>query len=227
MTTGLDIVKSVMRKAGILTKTESPSSDEAVDCLNSINDMLNSWASDCMTVPYRVLENFTLTAGTANYTIGVGGSFNTAKPIKIVSSYVRDGTTDSNVYPISDEEYASHSQKATQGIPEEFNFTNAYPLSIIRLYPVPSNAYELYLLSEKPIGSLTLAGTVSLPDGWQRAAIYNGAIEIAPEYGQSAPQETVSIAAESLSLIRKAIARNRPLDKPTGSGGFDIHTGYK
>lgn len=227
MTTGLDLVKSVMKKAGVLTKTESPSSDEAVDCLEAINDLLDSWANDGLYVPSRTLEGFPLSANVATYTIGSGGTFNTVKPVAIISSYVRDGTTDNEVIIITDEEYAALSQKATTGIPEKLNFTNAYPLSTIRLYPVPAAAYTIYLLSEKQATALTLSGTVYLPVGWKRALTYNAAIEIAPEYGQSAPQETVAIAADSINKIRLSIARNRKLDKPTEVGEFDILTGYQ
>lgn len=226
MTTALDLIKSAMRKAGILTKTESPSADEAADCLASMNQMLDSWANDGLNVPYRTLESFTLSGGTYNYTMGTGGTFNTSKPIAVISSYIRDGVTDYPVKIIGDEAYAMFSDKASTGLPEYLNFTNAYPLSTVRLFPSPSSAYTLYMLTEKTIGNYSLSSTISLPTGWERAIIYQQAVEISPEYGQQVSQETASIALESMSLMRKAVVRNRPIDTPCGGGGFDIYTGY-
>lgn len=226
MSTALDLIKSAMRKVGVLTKTESPTSDEAVDALATLNAMLDSWANDSVNVPYRTLESFTLTAGTANYTIGTGGAFNTTKPILIKSAYLRDGTTDSPIDIISDEEYSLISQKATQGDPDRLNFSNAYPLATIRLYPVPSSAYTLYVLSEKIIGNYSLSTTVSLPPGWERAIVYQLAVELAPEYGQAVSNEVAAIALDSMSKIRRTIAKNRSLDTPTDGIEFNIYTGY-
>lgn len=226
MTTAFDLVKSAMRKAGILTKTEAPSADEAADGLVSLNDMLDSWANESINVPYRTLESFPLVGGTANYTIGTGGTFNTTRPITVVSAYVRIADTDYTLKLISDENYALIGEKADSGIPEYLNFTNAFPLATIRLYPAPSEAYTLYLLTEKIIGNYSLYSTINLPAGWNRAIVHQLAVEIAPEYGVQIPPEVATIAMESMTNIRRAVAKNRPIDTPTGGGGGDIYTGF-
>lgn len=226
MTTAFDIIKSAMRKAGIITKTESPSSDEIMDGLESLNSMLDSWANDALNVPARTLESFNLVGGQANYTIGVGGDFNTIRPITIIAAYTREGTIDDNLSIVSDENYAELTQKSSQGTPRLVNYTNAHPLSTIRLYPTPDSSYQLFILSEKQLGNYSLFDTVNLPSGWIRAIVYQLAVEIAPEYGQPVSNEVAAIALESMSKIRSAVARNRSLDVPFNGDDYDIYTGW-
>jgi hypothetical protein len=58
--------------------------------LGKLNAMVESWSLDrrmCYSVKQ---ENFSLTASTGTYTIGVGGTFNTARPTKILNAFIRD-----------------------------------------------------------------------------------------------------------------------------------------
>ena len=218
MTTALGIIKSAMRKAGILTKGEDPAADESADALEMLNDMLASWSNDSMVVYARTLENFPITSGTASYTIGSGGTFNTVRPIKIISAYVRSGGIDYPVSVVSEENYDLVSLKSVGSIPESMIYTNAYPLATITFYPTPATGYTFYLRSEKQLSSFTLNQTIELPPGWKRALIHNLAVELAPEYGQQVPQEVVTIARESKGEIRQAIMVAKPMEWETGLG---------
>jgi len=70
----------------------------------------------------------------------------------------------------------------------------------------------MFIVSEKELGQLTLSATVDLPPGWERALIYNLAVELAPEYGQQPDQLVYNIAVESKRMINAAVMRNRSLD---------------
>lgn len=226
MTTALGIIKSAMKKSGILTKTETPTSDESADALETLNEMLSSWSNDGMTVYARTLESFAITPSVGSYTIGSGGDFDTARPVKIVSAYIRDGGIDYPLTLITDEAYAKISYKSQAATyPTYINFDNNFPLSTIKFYPVPTSG-TLYLLSEKELSAFTLNQTVSLPSGWKRALVYNLAMELAPEYGQRTPDEVVLLAKQSKGEIRTAIMRNRTMDvTPTGVSR-NIYTGW-
>jgi hypothetical protein len=228
MTTALDIIKASMRKAGILVKSESPAADEASDALDTLNDMIESWANDELCVPFRTLESFTLSGGTAIYTIGSGGTFNTVRPIQIISGFTRDGTNDRPIKIIGDDEYSSISYKGALGRSEYLNYSNEHPLSTIKLYPTPDIGYALSLLTEKQLGAYTLNQTVDLPAGWRRALVYCLAVELSPEYGVQLPQEVGAVASDSFSKIKMAAARNKSLDcQPISHGAFDIYTGWQ
>ncbi len=228
MTTALDIITSAMRKAGIITKNESPSADEANDGLEMLNDMIESWSNDNLIIYERALENFTLTSGKGEYTIGNGGDFNTTRPIYIVSAYTRVGDTDYNMKIVNDETYQLIPQKSiTNSFPDMLNYTNSYPLGTIKLYPVPSDSNNIYILSEKAITSFgSLSTTVDLPAGWKRALIYNLAVELTPEYGQSIDGYVVKIANEALGKIKRNVSKIRTTDGIQGNSVRNILTGW-
>lgn len=228
MTTARELIKKSMQKVGILTKGETPSDDEANDALDSLNALLSSWANDSLVIYARTWETFNLVGGTSTYTIGSGGTFNTVRPIDIISSYLRSGTIDYNIAMITDEAYNSITLKSVQGLPEFLNFDNAYPLANIRLYPIPAAAYSLFLLSEKPITAIsTLDTDIILPNGFERAIVYNLALELAPEYQQQPDASIVKIAGDSLGLIRTAAAKVRTMDAyPIGMNSGNIYNGW-
>lgn len=216
MTTALGIITSAMRKAGILVKNEQPSADEAADGLEMLNDLLDSISNDSLIVYARTFENFTLSANDTTYTIGIGGDFNTVRPIKIITAYVRSGNIDYPLSLVNDEQYASITLKTVSGIPEFLNYTNAFPLGTINIYPAPSQGYQLFLVTEKQLSTFTLNQTVSLPPGWKRMLIYNLAVELAPEYGQEVPQITYQIAKDSKAEIKAAVMAAKAMQWDNG-----------
>lgn len=227
MTTALAIITKAMQKAGILTKNENPTADEASDALDSLNDMLASWSTEAMLIYARVWESFTVGGGVASYNIGTGQTFNTTRPMLIADSYVRFPTgSDSMVSIINDENFAMIQNKDALGVPNRLNYNTSFPTGIINLWPVPSTNYSLFILSEKQLTEFALNDTVLLPAGWKRALIYNLAVEINPEYGQPLPVEVAKIASESKGAIKTNIMRNRSMDWPTPSNQGNIYNGW-
>ena len=227
MTTALGIITSGMRKAGVLTKNETPSADEAQDGLEMLNDLMESHSNEGLMVYARTLESFALTAGQTDYTIGTGGDFNTTRPVHIADAYVRQGTTDYPVGIIRDESYADITTKNTGSIPYFLNFTNEYPLATIKLYPSPSSGWTLFLLNEKPLETFTLNEVVSLPVGWLRYLKNQMAVEMSGEYGQEAPRSTYEVASRAIANIRRGSARAKTMDwGPNGGGMRNIYTGW-
>lgn len=227
MTTARTIVKKALQKIGVLIKQEDPSADEANDALDALNAMLSSWSNDSMTIYARVWETFNLVAGDGEYTIGTGGDFNTSRPLTIVDGYTRLVVDDYHLRVVSDEVFAAIQNKTTPGRPEALNFDNAFPVAKIRLWPIPNVEYTLHIQSEKELSQFTLDTTVSLPAGWERALIYNLAIDLAPEYGQDVPDSVVKIANESKGLIMRQINKIRGMSpRPIEIGRSNVYTDY-
>jgi hypothetical protein len=229
MTTARNIIVKAMQKIGVLIKQEQPADDEANDALQALNQMIESWANDSACIVSRAWETFTLTGGVGTYTMGVGGTFNTVRPIRILSSYVRIGTVDQGVGIISDEAYNSISFKPLTGVPQYLNYDNAFPTDNVRIYPVPSTDYPLFILSEKPIASFaTLDTDIALPAGWERALVYNLAMELAPEYQQQPNPSIIQIAGVSLGMVRRGTIRARPIDAyPQNLQLRNIYSGWR
>lgn len=228
MTTALDIITQAMRKCGILAVNEAPTSEEANDALAALNEMLASWSNDSLMCYARVWESFTLSAGVGSYTIGAAQTFNTVRPIFVAGSYLRNVSTDTPVKVVTDEIYTQQiAEKSTQGIPELLSLDNAFPYGTVRLWPVPSSAYTLFMLNEKQLSSFTLNQTVSLPPGWKRALIYNLPDEIAGDYEQEVPASVQRIGLSSKQAIQRAIMKARTFDAyPQTANQGNVLTGW-
>lgn len=231
-TTVQAILTAAFRKCGVLTMNETPTADMSNDALAAMNDMLASWSLEEMSCYARAWETFNLTAGlggkTTPYTIGVGANFNTARPINIAAAYVTLGGVDYPIDVISDEIYNNQvNVKDLSGIPEWLNLDNSYPVGNIRLFPVPSSAYPLFILSEKPLTSYALGATVDLPPGWERAIIFNLPAEIAGDYGTDVPQSVTTVAVASKAAIQRQVRRMRSFDAdPHSITTNNIYTGW-
>lgn len=225
MATARDIITKALQKIGAVTKSETVSADEANDGLSALNALISSWSNESLLVYGRSWETFNLTSGDGEYTIGPAADFNTTRPVSIAAAYVSRDGTDYPLQVISDENYASIVSKDDQGTPDVLNFDNGYPTAKIRLYPVPDTSYTLFILSEKPQTALGLDDTISLPAGWERALIYNLAVEVAPEYGQPIDQIMYQIAMEAKASIKQAVTRARPMDMSIYSGKPNIYNG--
>ena len=214
MTTALDLITGAAKLIGVLNKGENMAADDAADGLVSLNDMIESWSNNGLLVYARTIETFSLVAGTASYTMGTGQTWNTTRPIRIISAQIRDGANlDFPVKIINDEEYYNVQDKGSQSpYPEYLNFSNAHPYPVIKFWGTPSQAYTARLVSEKVLSSFALTSTtVDLPSGWKRAIRFNLAVEMAPEYGVKVDPVVLDKADESLGLIKSAVLKTRPL----------------
>lgn len=228
MTTARGIVKKALQKIGVLFKNEAPSSDEANDGLDALNGLLGSWGNDSLNIYARTWETVSLVGGTASYTIGASGVFNTTRPSNIVSAYIRSGSVDYLVTMTDDEAFNTIAFKSITGIPEFLSYDGGYPLGTIRLYPVPASNYSLFLLTEKPLTEFAdLDAELSMPKGTERALIYNLGIDLAPEYGQKVTAEHAKTAADSLGAIRIKTAQVRGMDAyPLNVRARNIYSGF-
>lgn len=228
MTTARDIVTKALQKNGVLTKDDNLSGDEASDGLFSLNAMLSSWSNENLLVYATTFESFPLQNNKATYTLGAGGDFDTVRPIDISNAYVRQGGIDYPLSIISQEAYDSSPIKDVGSIPDTVSTDNGFPLMTLSFFPAPYAGLTVFLRTLKPLVDLTSLDTVlSLPSGWERALIYNLAVEIGGEYGAQIDQVTYQIAQESKGMIKKAVAKNRPMDAYPQIGRRDnIYSGY-
>lgn len=209
-TSALDIITGAAKLLGVVFKSEALSSDEANDGLIVLNDMLDSWSNDGLVTYAHTLDTLTLT-GATSYTIGTGGTFNTSRPINIITAVVRNSSVDYPLKIITPEEYQTQiaAKSVTSQIPEYLTYDNGYPLGTIKMYTVPVTGSSLILLSNKPLSNLAaLTTTVDLPPGWKRALKTNLAIELAAQYDQEPAASVVTNAAKSLGAIKRAVSIN-------------------
>lgn len=228
MTTARTIIRRAMQKAGILTKTEVPSSDEANDALESLNDLLSYLSNENLMIYSREEKIFPLVGGKASYTIGPGGDFDTERPMKIASAYVRIGNIDYPLYPYRDTSYDENtSLKSLQALPSQrYVYDNGFPVGTMTLYPVPTSNWNIHIRTEDELANFTLDEQVNLPPGWTQFLTYKLATMLQPEYGQPIDQNLDFIANQAKAALEISVAKNRTMDaQPVGAEQFNIYTG--
>lgn len=230
--TGRDWVASSLRKIGVLGTGESMDASQATEGLATLNQMLESWSIEGLVIHAITSEApLTLTPSDGTVTMGTSGNI-TTRPVSIEKALIRSGTTD---YPplrlLSLAEFAAIPDKSTQSeIPSALYDDGGYPQRTLTLYPVPSAANSLVLFTKRQLTQIaTLDTEISLPPGYERALVYNGAIDLAPEYGRAVSAEVAKIADESKAAIKRANHKPSYLrcdDVPAGSQGiYNIMTG--
>jgi hypothetical protein len=232
------LIKKAMQKAGIIAKSETPTNDELQDALIDLNMMLNSWSAENLMVFGTVQENFTLVDGTRTYTIGVGQTFNTAKPLRITGAFIRDSNNvDSGLDIIGPDLYDSYTDKAIgEGRPDVLNYDagltqQATPTGTISLYPIPDTAYTLYIDSYKYLTEIaTINTTITLDKVYEEAIVYSLIPRIWREYhdnNEPIPLDLIEMAKLALNNVRRLNKERLVMatDLPTTPGHFNIYTG--
>lgn len=206
MTSALDLITSSMRLATILASGETPTADEAIDGLKSLNDILENWSLERLTVWQIDNATLALTPGQASYTVGAGGDLNITRPVRVgATSFVNVSGADFPIEQWGMAEYDQVAVKTIGGIPERLVYLNEFPLGRIILYPVPSQAMTLNLSFDRVLSfPLTLTTQLAFPPGYEKSLRYTLATNIAPEYGVIPPPVVAQIAASSKADLKRA-----------------------
>lgn len=232
--TGRDLVTASLRLIGAVAPGESVAASEATDGLSALNRMLGGWSTEGLLIHAQTQDTLTLVPGTATYTMGTGGTFNTARPQQILQAVLRTSSGSSATdYPLdllTLDQWSAITQKSLEGShPRSLYDDGAYPLRSLTVYPKPTAAHTLVIFSLKALSEVsTLDSSISLPPGYDRALIYNLALELSPEYGKSVPDAVAMVATESKAGLKRMNLKPSYLradDALVGNGGFNIYTG--
>lgn len=210
MATASDLIKSSLRIIGVLGEGDTASNQGMQDALVSLNDLLEQWTLERLMIYDLQTESFTLVSGTNNYTIGSGGTFNTTRPVKIEDAYIRDSSIDYRLSIISKREYEDFSSKSNEStIPQYLYYEPSFTLGKIFLYPTPSSANTLRIVTWKPFTAFaTITTSVSFPPAYYKALRYNLAMELSPEYGKTITSDIMMIAQETKTAIKSVNGQN-------------------
>ena len=236
MATASDLIKRSLRLLKVKESGESLTADEEADGLEALNGMLSSWSNQGLMQHGRTQISHTLTANDGTYTIGATGDIVTTTPVTIESAFIRDSNNvDLEIELINDEQFASIPLKTNiASYPSFMYFNRQFPNATINLYPIPSIAYTLYHNVIPQLANYTDGSdTVSLPEGYEDAIVYNLALRIAPEYKMPDTfGQTKELAVETMKWLKTVNGVNTPIlnSEVVGisrSGRFNVFTGLR
>lgn len=201
-----DLIKSSMRLIGAIATGETPTADEANDGLLVLNDMLENWSTETLSVWGSSNQTFALVPGQSIYTIGPLGNWNTDRPVDINDAYMTFSGVDFPVKCINQEEYNEINLKSMQQpIVERLLYVNEFPLGRVTVWPVPTQANNITLTMNRILDfPVALGDVLTGPPGFTKAIRYCLAVELAPEFGMEPSPTVVSVAADSKADYKRS-----------------------
>jgi hypothetical protein len=233
----LTLITDAMQDAGLIAASESPTNIEAQKMFRIVNRMMDSWSTEDLMIYNNVQEVFNLTSGQQSYTIGVGGDFNTSRPVDVTAIYMRDvNGNDLPVQILTYDEYAQIISKpvgATIALSAYYNASS--PLSTITFWPVPTaTTYRAVIWSWKTLTDFSdLTYQVDMPPGYRDAIVSNLALRGAIAFQAPIPTGLDVWANESKAQLKRiniSIPTLKTAGASTGNSTFPISphilTGY-
>lgn len=236
--TGADLVASAMKTIGTLASGETPSSEEANDALLRLNDLLDAWGTQRLTIYYQARTVKTLAASTASYTIGTGGSINIARPTVIENAGLILDTsatipTEVPLQVLTLDQWAAIRQKTlasalSQKVFYDYGWTAG--LGLIYPWPIPTvGTTQLVIYSPQALTAMTLAADYTFPPGYARLLRMGLARDLAPEFGATWDQAKDDLYREAISDVKRSNFRLSDLSYdpavlPHGGGYYNILT---
>lgn len=210
-----ELIRGALRKLGVLASSETPTAAEESDALATLNAMLDSWAGERLALFATLRSTYTLTIGLNPHTIGTGGTFSTTRPVRIDRASIVPQQEPGAELPLallSDAEWQETQAKEQDGRPTSLWIESAYPLMKLHFNPVPDVADTLILYTWQQLGRFASASAdFDFPPGYERAILFNLAVELAPEYGAVPSNDLLRIADESKSTLKRLNYRPSPM----------------
>jgi hypothetical protein len=233
--TELELCESALRLVKALKVGQQIGASARAECRRTANALLTAWSIERLMV-YQIAEaTYAWPSGTASRTIGPSGAdFTAARPTRVETAVIVDGDERHPLEVIrSQDRWAGISQRTlTSELPELLHDNMASPVSTLFLWRVPSKALtlELGVWAELTAFTADLAAQIALPPGYERALLYNLALEFAPKFEGAEVSELVARTAPESKAAIKRVNMPVPLmecDSGVGAGRgyYDIRTG--
>ena len=216
-----DQINGAMRLIGMLAEGETPSAAASQDALSALNQMIDSWNTERLSVFSTQDQIFTWPASTQSRTLGPSGDFVGNRPILLDdSTYFRDAATNVSygIKMINQQQYNGIAVKTvTSTYPQVLWINMTYPDIEMYVYPVPLRPLEWHFVSvEELTQPATLATTLSFPPGYLRAFRFNLACEIAAEFGVEPSPQVSRIAMTSKRNLKRINNPDNVMAMPYG-----------
>lgn len=179
------LLYDALRLAGVIQLAgRTAGTDEMADAFRALNNLIDGWNAEKLSVYAIERKLFALAANTASYNIGTGATWDTARPPMIEAAHVIVGT------PAIERPIAVLPAAAWAAIPLKAQTSNFGPQNLfyealvptgkVWVHPIPSASMSLVLFVWGQLTAFTdQDDEVDFPAGYARAITYNLAVEVA------------------------------------------------
>ena len=221
MATAGDQINRALRLLGVIAEGETPSAATSQDALVALNQMIDSWNTERLSVYSTQDQVFTWPSGVVTRTLGPSGDFVGNRPVLLDdSTYYRDAGTNVSygIKFINQDQYNGIAVKTVTSTYPQVIFVNmTYPNIEMSIYPRPTRDLEWHFVSVQELSNPALLSTDLLfPPGYLRAFVYNLACELAPEFGVEPSPQVQRIAITSMRNLKRINNPNDVMSMPYG-----------
>ena len=192
--------------AGRLQMGETPSGDVLVDALGRLSDLINTLQTQGLKLWLNQIQSITLTAGTADYSLGPSGTIMAVKPLRAVEGwFVAPDGQRRPLMPLALSDYYNLGNLTQEGAVNSFLVDKQLSNLVIRLWQVPDATAALgrvdLLLQTQAIATPELDETVSFPVEWFLALRWSLADELASGQPQLIIERCMAKAREYRAML--------------------------
>ena len=229
-----DLLTAALKRINVIQAGEVPTADDQADAFLRLNDLMDAWQTERLTIPFSLATTFTIVSGTRDYTVGTGGTVNVLRPTGLTAVHFLDNTftpaVERNLPVLSDAAwYAIPFKTLTNTLPTYayYNPTYAAGLGTLSLWMVPtSSSLQGVVYAPSAVPTFTsVTDTILLPPGYRRFIRDNLAVELAPEWGAQVSPALVQSAVESKAAIKVINVRQMDCSTPDVAALFGGLTG--
>jgi hypothetical protein len=173
-----------------------------------MNQMIDSWSTERLSVFCTQDQIFTWPAGQYIRTLGPSGDFIGLRPVLLDdATYFRDPGTNVSfgIKFINQQQYNGIAVKTVTSTYPQVIFVNmGFPNVTMSIYPRPTRDLEWHFVSVQILAeAASLSTDLFFPPGYMRAFAYNLAMEIAPEFGVEPSPQVQRIAMTSKRNLKR------------------------
>ena len=232
-TTAGDQINRALRLLGVLAEGETPSAATSQDALLAMNQMIDSWNTERLSVYATQDQVFSWPAGEIRRTLGPTGDFVGNRPVLLddATYYRAPSGVSYGIKFINQDQYNGIAVKtATSTFPQVIFVNETFPDVEMFIYPKPTQTLEWHFISVEGLSQPALLSTqLHFPPGYMRAFTYNLAMEIAPEFGVEPSPQVQRIAMTSKRNLKRINNPNDVMSLPYGvvsnKQRFNIYAG--
>lgn len=203
------IITGALRMLGVVAQGESPTAIQITEAAEALNLMIKAFEADGMALWGITEYTVPLTNAVASYSIGIGKSVNTSKPLKVIQAYNRDSVSNVDIPMriITRQEYNILGNKTSSGNPIQCWYDPRLDYGVLTVFPVPNTTTatnnSVHIVYQRSFEDFTASGdNPDFPQEWLECLKYGLAVRLAPEYGIDS--ESRKFLSQEYSAVKAA-----------------------
>ena len=202
-----DQINRSLRLLGVLAEGETSSASVSQDALMALNQMIDSWNTERLSVFSTQDQIFTWPSSILSRTLGPTGNFVGNRPVLLddATYFKAPSGVSYGIKFINQQQYNGIAVKnVTSTFPQVMWVNMTFPDIEMYVYPRPTQDLEWHFVSVEELNNpATLSTVLYYPPGYLRAFTYNLAMEFAPEFGVEPSQQVQRIAMTSKRDLKR------------------------